>query len=706
MNRRKLVVVGNGMAGVRCVEEICELDPDRYEITIVGSEPHPNYNRIMLSKVLQGDASMEDIILNPRQWYSDRGIRLLTGQKVVRVDTAGKNVETSAGASLPYDRLILATGSSAFIPQLPGIGKPGVIAFRSMDDCRSMVEAAGQYRQAAVIGGGLLGLEAARGLLNLGMEVHVVHNASYLMNRQLDRASAEMLRRELESQGMRFLMGKKTERVLGRKRAEGIQFSDGTKQRADLIVMAVGVRPNVELGKSSGIQVSRAFVVDDYLQTSVPDVYAVGECAEHRGVVYGLVAPLYEQGKVLARKLCDVETEPYRGSIPYAQLKVSGVDVYSVGQIAETDGEVAYQSFDGIRGTYKKIMTSGGKISGAILYGDIADGSKLLQHLKRGTDASALGRLFSSEGGDRGEEAAASMPDPEIVCHCNSVSKAAIVRAVQEGGLKTVEEVKQRTKASGACGGCKPMVAAVLKLAMSGAVKAPAEAEPAVCGCTDLSHARLKSLLAEGSFERFSQAIESLGWRTPNGCSGCRPAVLYYLGNKESRLEEEAGERHAARISYGLGGDFEQASSIGLTLEHSMNELCMPTPFTIAVDVDSKGRGGLLVRELGISKAPAGWELYAGGSETRPVRQAQLLAVEPTLAGAMDIILACSVWYRDSADYGETMWRWLERIGLIEVRERLLDPEARIELLLEKAAIAKETRIAIGAGWGEDHAGD
>ncbi|MBB6633614.1 nitrite reductase large subunit NirB [Cohnella thailandensis] len=705
MSKMRLVVVGNGMAGVRCVEEICELAPDKYEITIIGSEPHPNYNRILLSKVLQGDASMEEIILNPWQWYEERGIRLFAGQKAVRVDTDVKFVETQTGLRLEYDRLILATGSSAFIPQLPGIGKPGVIAFRSMEDCRKMVEAAGQYRRAVVIGGGLLGLEAARGLLNLGMEVTVIHNASYLMNRQLDRTSAEMLRKELESQGMQFLFGKLTERILGRKRAEGVQFSDGSKQRADLIVMAVGIRPNVELGKTSGIHVNRAFVVDDYLRTNVPDVYAVGECAEHEGIVYGLVAPLYEQGKVLARRLCDAETEPYRGSIPYAQLKVSGVDVYSVGRIDDGEGEIAYQSLDGIQGTYKKILTDRGKISGAILYGDISEGSKLLQHLKRGTDISAIARTFSSGGGDRGEDAAASMPESEIVCNCNSVSKAAIIRAVQEGGLKTVEEVKERTKASGSCGGCKPMVSAVLRLAQSGAVQATVEKEPAVCGCTELGHSALKAILEERRFARLDQAMAELGWRTPSGCTSCRPAILYYSRDGES-LNKKRAEWDSVKLSYGTGGDFEQAAGIGLTLEHSLSGLRLPNPLTIAVDVGSKGRGGLLVKELGISLAPAGWEIYAGGNETIPVRQAQLIAVEPSLGTAVDLIVACCVWYGNSAYYGEPMWRWLDRIGLIGVRERLLDPEARVDLLLEKPAGASDPKIAIGAGWGEGHAGD
>ncbi|THF73047.1 nitrite reductase large subunit NirB [Cohnella fermenti] len=693
MGREKLVVVGNGMAGVRCVEEICALAPEKFEITIIGSEPHPNYNRILLSKVLQGDASMDDIILNSWQWYEEKGIRLITGQKVVRLDSERKTVATGSGRSIGYDRLILATGSTPFIPQLPGIGKPGVIAFRTMEDCRKMTETAANYRQAIVIGGGLLGLEAARGLLNLGMEVHVVHNASYLMNRQLDRIAADMLRKELEGQGMKFLFGRKTERVLGRKRAEGVQFADGSRQRADLIVMAVGIRPNVELGESGGIRVNRAFVVDDYMQTSEPDVYAIGECAEHDGIVYGLVAPLYEQGKVLARRLCGVETEPYRGSIPYAQLKISGVDVFSAGQIADGEEDIAYQVYDGVQRTYAKILAEGDRISGAILYGDTSDGSKLLQQLKRGAGIASAVRSISAGGGDRGEEAAASMPDAEIVCNCNGVSKAAIVRAVQAEGLKTVEAVKARTKASGSCGGCRPMVEAMLRLAASGAVEVAAETEPAACGCTELGPSRLKAAMEEAAFASRGQAMEALGWRTRDGCPTCRPALRYYL--------REDG--HEAVIAYGVGGDVEQAAGIGLALEHSMRGLRLPGPVAIAVDTGAQGRGGLYVKELGLSRAPAGWEIYAGGNETIPVKQAQLLALEPSLGSAIDAIHACVVWYASSAYYGEPLWRWLERIGLIEVRERLLDPEARVDLLLEQPAGHPQSRIAIGAGSGDGY---
>jgi len=557
MGKERLVVVGNGMAGVNCVEEIIRLAPDLYEITIFGNEPRPNYNRILLSKVLQGDASLNEIVTHDWKWYEERGIALHAGHPVVRIDARSRRIETGTGMSASYDRLLLATGSSAFLPPLPGVGKPGVIGFRSADDCRAMMEAASVYRKAAVVGGGLLGLEAARGLLNLGMEVTVVHNAPYLMNRQLDAISAEMLRSELAGQGMNFLFGKVSEKIVGRKRAEGIAFSDGTRLQADLIVMAVGIRPNVGLGRSAGVRTNRAYVVDDYMETSVPGIYAVGECAEHNGTVYGLVAPLFEQGKVLAKALCGKTTEPYKGSVPYAQLKVSGVDVFSAGD-ANGIGHVAVlQQYDGLRGTYKKVTAKNGKVTGAILFGDVGEGTALLGLLKRGADVEALKKAAADGANGRGGgtlEAAAAMPESETVCQCNGVTKGAIAEAVREGGLTTVEQVRDRTKASGSCGGCKPMVAAALKLALAGGGAAK-EAERPVCGCTKLGHAALKEALEDGEWPDAARAMAALGWKRAEGCATCRGAIGYYLGTSPSAeiagfeaFAEAAGEEGDAVV--------------------------------------------------------------------------------------------------------------------------------------------------------------
>ncbi|UFJ39618.1 NAD(P)/FAD-dependent oxidoreductase [Brevibacillus humidisoli] len=328
MNKRKLVLVGNGMAGINVIEHVMKLAREQFEITVIGKEPHPNYNRILLSSVLAGDANMADIVLNDWDWYKQHGIRLHTGTAVTDVDTDKQVVVTDTGLVVPYDGLILATGSLPFMLPVPGVDLEGVIAFRDIKDCETMIEAAKSYQNAVVIGGGLLGLEAARGLLNLKMNVSVVHIYDTLMERQLDRTAAEMLKTELERQGMNFLLEKQTERIIGDRRVAAVEFTDGTRVEADLVVMAVGIRPNATLAKESGITVNRGIVVDEFMRTSAPHVYAVGECAEHRGVVYGLVAPLQEQGAVLAKHLCQVPTEPYQGSVVATKLKVSGVDVH------------------------------------------------------------------------------------------------------------------------------------------------------------------------------------------------------------------------------------------------------------------------------------------------------------------------------------------------------------------------------------------
>jgi nitrite reductase (NADH) large subunit len=544
MGKQKLVLIGNGMAGVRCVEEILALAPDRFEITIFGSEPHPNYNRIMLSKVLQGDTTVNDITINDWQWYVDKGITLYAGDPVISIDTAKRKVISENGRTVEYDQLILATGSLPFMLPLPGADKPGVTAFRDISDCNKMLEASKSYKKAVVIGGGLLGLEAARGLLNLGMEVHVVHIFNYLMERQLTPTSAGMLRMELEKQGMRFLLEKQTEKIIGKKRVEGLQFKDGSKVDADLIVIAVGVRPNIKLAADSGIETNRAIVVDDYMETNVPGVYAVGECAEHRSMVYGLVAPLYEQGKVLAKKICGIETEGYQGSILYSQLKVSGVEVFSAGEIRDSEITTSFKVIDGTRNTYKKIAIRDNKIVGAVLFGDSSEGNKLLGYIKQQADVSVL-EEEAAAGGGADEAYAASLSLTSTVCSCNGVTKGAIMDAVLEDGCSTFEDVRACTRASSTCGGCKPLVSAMLQLALQ-SKDAPAEPKETVCGCTSHSHDELRAAVRSSGFGTAREAMSALGWSKADGCAVCRPAVQYYVGQALGAAADKASAGAAA----------------------------------------------------------------------------------------------------------------------------------------------------------------
>ncbi|OUS74361.1 nitrite reductase large subunit [Paenibacillus sp. MY03] len=530
---KKLVMVGNGMAGVSFIEQLLKLNPNRYEITIIGAEPHPNYNRIMLSSVLAGDADMKDIVLNDWSWYEDNGIKLHTGHTVTNMDAEARKVETDGGLVIPYDELVLATGSLPYMLPLPGADKEGVIAFRDMKDCETMIETAKAYRKAVVIGGGLLGLEAARGLLNLNMEVSVVHVTSYLMNRQLDATASVMLREELERQGMHFLLNKQSERITGGDRVSGLKFKDGMEAEADLIVMAVGIVPNAELAKRSGISVGRGILVDDYMGTNVPNIYAVGECAEHRGISYGLVAPLYEQGAVLAKRLAGVDSDGYHGTVLSAKLKVSGVNVFSAGIFLDEPGTKALRVQDDLDGIYKKVVFKDGKIIGTVLFGDTTDSSRIFSYIRSGEDFSGREKevLFGAAGGGKGTsntDLVSAMSGDEIVCGCNGVAKDTVVEAITEKGCVSIGEIKACTKASGSCGGCKPLIEAILE-ATVGADNVTA-AKEGICGCTTRSREEVVEAIKSMRMTTTKEVMHVLGWHNPEGCTKCRPAINYYLG--------------------------------------------------------------------------------------------------------------------------------------------------------------------------------
>lgn len=555
MGKKQLVLVGNGMAGVRAIEEILSVAKDEFQITIFGAEPHPNYNRILLSKVLQGDTDIKDITLNDWDWYEENNIQLYTNETVIKVDTENKTVITDADRIQPYDELILATGSVPFILPIPGADKKGVTAFRDIKDTDTMLAASKQYKKAAVIGGGLLGLEAARGLLNLGMDVSVIHLAPFLMERQLDATAGRLLQNELEKQGMTFLLEKQTEEIVGDDRVEGLRFKDGTSIEADLVVMAVGIRPNTTLGAESGIPVNRGIIVNDYMQTEIPHIYAVGECAEHRGIAYGLVAPLYEQAKVLAKHMCGIETKPYEGSVLSTQLKVSGVEVFSAGDFNESEEKKAIKVFDEQDGIYKKNVLRGNQIVGAVLFGDSSEGNRLFSMIQKEADISETSKISILQplSQEAGTSITAAMSDDEIICGCNGVSKGAIIQAIQEKGCSSTDEIKACTGASRSCGGCKPLVEEILQHTLGSDFDASAQKE-AICGCTTLSRDEVVEEIKAKGLSHTREVMNVLGWKTPEGCSKCRPALNYYLGMinptkyEDDRTSRFVNERMHANI--------------------------------------------------------------------------------------------------------------------------------------------------------------
>ena len=385
-----LVVVGNGMAGMRTVEELLALAPDLYDITVFGAEPRVNYNRIMLSPVLAGEKTADEIVLHPRSWYDEHGITLYAGDPIVAIDRKRRIVRARSGKEVQYDRLLLATGSQPFIVPVPGSDLPGVVGFRDLDDVDTMLQAARAGRHAVVIGGGLLGLEAANGLLRRGMDVTVVHLTHSLLNQQLDVDASLLLKAALEGRGLRILLGAQTEAILGDGKVQGVRFKDGLEAPADLVVMAAGVRPNVALAREAGLHIERAIVVDDTLQSYDPRVYAVGECVQHRKATFGLVAPIWEQARVCAAHLAGLGHRRYVQQATATKLKVTGIDLYSAGDIVGGPGTQDLVLRDRRAGVYKRLVLEGNRITGAVLYGDVLDGPWYFDLIQRGADISAL----------------------------------------------------------------------------------------------------------------------------------------------------------------------------------------------------------------------------------------------------------------------------------------------------------------------------
>ncbi|BBO99589.1 nitrite reductase large subunit NirB [Sulfuriferula nivalis] len=536
MKKMKLVMVGNGMAGVRTLEELLKLAPDMYDITVFGAEPHANYNRILLSPVLAGEQTIQDIMLNDVDWYSDHGITLNLNKKIISIDRKKRIVTAADGTTATYDRLILATGSNPFILPVPGKDLPGVIGYRDIADTDAMIDAAKVHKHAVVIGGGLLGLEAANGLKLRGMDVTVVHINEWLMERQLDKPSAKLLQKSLEDKGLNFLLQKHTaELIQGESgRVCAVKFKDGDEIPADIVVMAVGIRPNTALAESAGIHCNRGIVVNDTMQTFDPRIYAIGECVNHRGIAYGLVAPLFEMAKVAANHLAEYGIARYVGSVTSTKLKVTGIDLFSAGEFTGGDDYEEILLSDPVGGVYKKIVIKDNKIAGAVMYGDTVDGAWYFQLLREGRDVSDIrdhlmfGQSHVGDLGHQGQNRAAAMTDEMEICGCNGVCKGTVVKAIKEKGLFTLEDVRKHTKASSSCGSCTGLVEQLLATVLGGDYS-EAPKNKSMCGCTDHTHAEVRAAIRDQKILSIPDVMSTMAWRTPNGCASCRPALNYYL---------------------------------------------------------------------------------------------------------------------------------------------------------------------------------
>jgi nitrite reductase (NADH) large subunit len=566
VKKLKLVMVGNGMAGVRTIEEVLKISPDLYDITVFGAEPHPNYNRILLSPVLAGEQTLDEIVLNSWEWYKENNITLHAGKKVVEVDRVKRTVRAEDGTEAEYDRLLMCTGSNPFILPIPGKDLKGVIAYRDIADTNAMIDAATKYKRAVVIGGGLLGLEAANGLMLRGMQVTVIHVMPTLMERQLDSVAGGLLQKSLEQRGLKFVMGGQTQALIPDKdgRVMALQFKDGTEIPTDLVVMAVGIRPNTELAEKMNLHCNRGIVVNDTMQTTTDArIYSVGECAAHRGIAYGLVAPLFEQAKVAANHLAQFGIGRYVGSLTSTKLKVTGIDLFSAGEFMGGEGTEEIIMSDPFGGVYKKLVLKDDKLVGACLYGDTVDGSYYFKLLRDGKNVADIrDKLMFGEAainnnigdvGHQGHTKAASMADSDEVCGCNGVNKGTICKAIREKGLFTIEEVKKHTKASASCGSCTGLVEQILMFTAGGDYSAAPKLK-AMCGCTDHGHKAVRDAIVDSKLLTIDSVYKALDWKTPNGCSSCRPAINYYVTSswpKEAKDDPQSrfiNERSHANI--------------------------------------------------------------------------------------------------------------------------------------------------------------
>ncbi|MEK6791310.1 MAG: nitrite reductase large subunit NirB [Deltaproteobacteria bacterium] len=525
-----LVLIGNGMAGVACLEELIKAGASGFDITVFGAERRLNYNRVMLSHVLTGEKEFKDIITHDAKWYDDNAIKLHTGRQVSAIKRASRVIVADGDLCVQYDKLILATGSVPIMPQLPGIDKKGVMSFRDMDDCDRIKEAAEGAPKAVVIGGGLLGLEAAYGLLKLGADVTVVHLMDRLMERQLDAASAAFLKEDLEALGIRILLGRETVELIGGDKVEAIRFKDGGVESADMVVMSIGIRPNIALAQQSGIYCEKGVVVSDTMQSYDPSVFAVGECVQHRCDTFGLVGPIFEQARVLVNHLAGDARLVFKNRPTSTRLKIPGIDLYSAGEVNVTGNAETIEYMDKAGKTSKRLILRDGRLVGIVMYGETSQSPELFGDLLDGKDVRPRRHTLLLGAAASHADAIASidaMPMEAIVCGCNGITKGMIVEAIEKKGLFTREDVRRETKASGSCGGCAALVDRILEATLGSSFQAASDGA-GICACTKYTRDDIIKNIKEKKLTSVMAVMETLGWETV-GCDTCRPAINYYV---------------------------------------------------------------------------------------------------------------------------------------------------------------------------------
>ena len=767
--RQRLVVIGNGMVGARFVEElIARGGGDRYDIVMFGDEPTGNYNRILLSGILAGSHEVEDTFINPLEWYEANDVMLHAGVRAVAVDREAKLVRGDTGILEPYDVLVFATGSSPFVPPLKGLShhgtdmKEGLFAFRTLDDCGRMIDFVPRATRAAVIGGGLLGLEAARGLLERGLETHVVHLRSHLMEMQLDAPSGQMLKTTLEAMGVKVHLDRQTSEVLGERRVEGLAFADGSTLACDMVVVSAGIRPNVSLALDCGLVVERGIVVTDELRCpGDPSVFAIGECAQHRGQLYGLVAPLWEQAKVLADRLAGrIPDAVYTGSRVSTKLKVMGIDLAVMGDQEPTGaGDEVVTYSEPTRGVYKKLIVRGGRLGGAILLGDAGAAPMLLQAFDRESElpenrAELLFQLAAAESG----AGIGDLPGTAQICNCNGVSKGALVAAV-EAGHCTLKSLCDATRAGLGCGACKAQVQQVLELAAGDRVQADPSVHYYVPG-VPLSKAELVKAVRERGLRSVSSVFTALaaGREDPGSKAGLA-SLLRTIWGKDYDDERDArfindrvhanvqkdgtysviprifggvttaselrriadvaqkygvpmvkitgGQRidlvgvrkeqlpemwrelgmpsgHAYTKSFRtcktcLGSEFcrygvGDSTTLGVQIERRYQGLETPAKLKLATAGCPRNCSEATTKDVGAVAIEGGrWEVYVGGAAGAHVRKGDVLVVVDSHEAVLTYMGRFMQYYRENARYLERTYDFVPRIGIDALRHLLVD---------------------------------
>jgi nitrite reductase (NADH) large subunit len=589
-----IVVIGGGIAGLAVCEAVRERDA-LTPVTLICAEPRLPYDRVRLSEILVSGASAETLQLRPAEWFEDHHVDVRLGTWAAHVDVEGKTVVLGDGEELAYRSLVLATGSNALLPPIPGIDQPHVHAFRGPEDCDAIRDAAAGATRAAVIGGGLLGLEAARGIAAQGCEVTVVHLVDRLMERQLDAGSSGLLQDAL---AMDVELGRATKEIA----ADRLRFADGDELEADLVVVSIGISPETTLARAAGAEVRRGIVVDDTLRASLPDVYAVGECAEHRGLVHGLVAPILEQARAAAGALCGDDATRYVGTIPQTKLKVAGVDLFTVGD-AEGDGQAV--AMDAASGVYRKLAVRDGVACGAILLGDLRGAEQLASWVRKGEAvADPLAALAASLAAGPAE-----MADDTQVCNCNGVCKGDIMSAVSERGASTPREVMAMTRAGTGCGSCKSLVVDIVALAAGGDVAD----EPAyLCPCRQQTREDLAAEIRANDHTSVSDVSRACG--TGRECGACKPALAYLVSEINANRHRE--ERDARYINDRVHGNIQKDGTFSV-VPRMRGGVTTPAELRRIADVAEKYEiplvkvtGGQRLDLLGVRKAdlPKVWE--------------------------------------------------------------------------------------------------